>query len=561
MRIKKILLVLTAITIVSCNGARKNETYRALKDVESYMEERPDSALAALQDIDKAELTSKELEAKHALLLSQALDKNYIDLQSDSIIAPALRYYLRKGKNDEKLEALYYRGIVERNKGNDEDAMHWYARASEYAERAKDKLMAGRLYTTMMITYNRAYDIESSIIMADKAKDCYFDACDTARYISSILNLAPLFIQLNDTTSAREMTGLAKQYQEHMTRKHRLDFYLKQMALANNKSDYTLNDLSEFLGYYNIEHQDVNWLSVAKCYCEWKDFQSAYIALDYYRKYNDPYEISYYWYYGNISESFGLYKEATESYKIYNILSDDSDVRIFKDDTKFIEERYCTQLRTTRLRYMAIIAVLSTCLISFFCFIVSIYLKKVKLDKLKEKKAMEKQMKELEYEKNQFMEMYSAALDEQKRLKRARMDTVLGKNVRSQVDNRLAVLNKFVVANISGMYSKEAYDELSKLLQDRDNFLESTRMSFIIAHPQFLMYLKKFGLSDWEISCCCMYCIGLNGNEISGYLKRKSYYNDSCVIRRKLGLDRKTTIDSFLRKKLKECDNVDLRLK
>ena len=198
MRIKKILLVLTAITIVSCNGARKNETYRALKDVESYMEERPDSALAALQDIDKAELTSKELEAKHALLLSQALDKNYIDLQSDSIIAPALRYYLRKGNNDEKLKTLYYRGIVERNKGNDEDAMRWYAQAYEYADKAKDRIMAGRLYTAMMLTYNRAYDIESSIIMADEAKDCYFEACDTARYISSILNLATLYIQLND---------------------------------------------------------------------------------------------------------------------------------------------------------------------------------------------------------------------------------------------------------------------------------------------------------------------------------------------------------------------------
>lgn len=533
----------------------------SLNQAEELLDCHPDTSLVILREIDRSLLISPKIEATYSLLSAIAYDKNYIDVESDSIIAPALKYYLRKGNNDEKLKTLYYRGIVERNKGNDEDAMRWYAQAYEYADKAKDRIMAGRLYTAMMLTYNRAYDIESSIIMADKAKDCYFEACDTARYISSILNLATLYIQLNDTTSAREMTDLAKQYQEHMTRKHRLDFYLKQMALANNKSDYTLNDLYEFLGYYNIEHQDVNWLSVAKCYCEWKDFQSAYIALDYYRKYNDPYEISYYWYYGNISESFGLYKEATESYKIYNILSDDSDVRIFKDDTKFIEERYCTQLRTTRLRYMAIIAVLSTCLISIICFIVTIYLKKVKLDKLKEKKAMEKQMKELEYEKNQFMEMYSAALDEQKRLKRARMDTVLGKNVRSQVDNRLAVLNKFVVANISGMYSKEAYDELSKLLQDRNSFLESTRMSFIIAHPQFLMYLKEFGLSDWEISCCCMYCIGLNGNEISDYLKRKSYYNDSSVIRRKLGLDRKTTLDTFLRKKITECDNVDLRLR
>ena len=30
MRIKNILLIITAITIVSCNGARKSETYRAI---------------------------------------------------------------------------------------------------------------------------------------------------------------------------------------------------------------------------------------------------------------------------------------------------------------------------------------------------------------------------------------------------------------------------------------------------------------------------------------------------------------------------------------------------
>ena len=61
--------ILAAITIVSCNGARRSETFRLLEDLDSY------------------------IEAKYALLLSQALDKNYIDLQSDSIIAPAVRYY------------------------------------------------------------------------------------------------------------------------------------------------------------------------------------------------------------------------------------------------------------------------------------------------------------------------------------------------------------------------------------------------------------------------------------------------------------------------------------
>ena len=82
--------VLAAMTIVSCNGARKSETYRLLEDVDSYIEARPDSALAVLEGIDKSELTSKELEAKYALLLSQALDKNYIDRTDFEVLKPAI---------------------------------------------------------------------------------------------------------------------------------------------------------------------------------------------------------------------------------------------------------------------------------------------------------------------------------------------------------------------------------------------------------------------------------------------------------------------------------------
>ena len=40
---------LAAITIVSCNDARRSETYRLLEDVDSYIEARPDSALAVLE--------------------------------------------------------------------------------------------------------------------------------------------------------------------------------------------------------------------------------------------------------------------------------------------------------------------------------------------------------------------------------------------------------------------------------------------------------------------------------------------------------------------------------
>ena len=100
-----ITAVLAAITIVSCNGVRKSETFRLLKDVDSY------------------------IEAKYALLLSQALDKNYIDLQSDSIIAPAVRYYENHGTPDERMKAFYYRGRISMNANDYDNATEYFIKA------------------------------------------------------------------------------------------------------------------------------------------------------------------------------------------------------------------------------------------------------------------------------------------------------------------------------------------------------------------------------------------------------------------------------------------------
>ena len=86
--------------------------------VESFIEERPDSALAVLEQINKAELSGKKEKAKHALLLSIALDKNYIDLTDFEILQPAIDYYKNNGSPTEKLRTKYYQGRICQNSGN-----------------------------------------------------------------------------------------------------------------------------------------------------------------------------------------------------------------------------------------------------------------------------------------------------------------------------------------------------------------------------------------------------------------------------------------------------------
>ena len=61
------------------SSCERSSTSILLDDVESYIQERPDSALAVIRGIDTLELRTDADKAKYSLLHVMALDKNYID--------------------------------------------------------------------------------------------------------------------------------------------------------------------------------------------------------------------------------------------------------------------------------------------------------------------------------------------------------------------------------------------------------------------------------------------------------------------------------------------------
>ena len=77
-----ISIIILAIFLFSCNGHTKH--WETLSQVESYIEEKPDRALVTLEQIDLSELSGKEEKAKHALLYSRALDKNFIEANKNA---------------------------------------------------------------------------------------------------------------------------------------------------------------------------------------------------------------------------------------------------------------------------------------------------------------------------------------------------------------------------------------------------------------------------------------------------------------------------------------------
>ncbi len=108
---RNILFLLIGIVLVGCS--QHTEFRRELDWAEALMQENPDSALALLQGIDSA-IIDDDLEnrALHALLLSQAMDKNYIDSKDDSLVSIAVNYYENSDDIRHRMLAHYYHGRI-----------------------------------------------------------------------------------------------------------------------------------------------------------------------------------------------------------------------------------------------------------------------------------------------------------------------------------------------------------------------------------------------------------------------------------------------------------------
>lgn len=172
------LIIATLGSILSCTS---HNISRTLKNVESYIMERPDSALTVLESIERSHLKTPRNRAHHALLHAMALDKNYIDVTDDSIAQVAVDYYSRKGADKNKARAYYYLGLAYYYQEEYDKAILEYSKAERIAEKC-DSLYLGMAYATMSHIYNRTYNSHIELIYAQKAYDVFTDI-DAEQYI------------------------------------------------------------------------------------------------------------------------------------------------------------------------------------------------------------------------------------------------------------------------------------------------------------------------------------------------------------------------------------------
>ena len=189
-----VFLLLLAIT--SCQ--EHSPIADRLQQAETVMNEHPDSALNILKDISGSDLRTKEHRARHALLYSQALDKNYIDLTNDSLINIAVDYYKDKDDVKSKFHAYYYLGRIYTNANKLTQATLAYMEAEQLVDELGDDYLAGLLYKQLGYIYCSYYDFPKSMQAYQKAIEKFANANKPVHKVQTMIRLCGIYRNLNE---------------------------------------------------------------------------------------------------------------------------------------------------------------------------------------------------------------------------------------------------------------------------------------------------------------------------------------------------------------------------
>ena len=254
---RSFIYIFLFLIICGCSSDISHRLY----DVESFISERPDSALKIVESMDRSLLKTKKDRAHHALLYAMALDKNYVDVTDDSIARVAVDYYSKKGPEKYEARALYYLGLSYYYKGEYDKAILEFTKAEKVAERS-DSLYLGMTKLKQADTYSYSYNHIETLKCLQSANKIYSSI--SAEYYVRVteLRLAQAYYNLNEKEKAEKLLEriISNETNEKIRTSAMISYaFIKAHPLNDNYEDFdisvkTYEDVvseydSSFMGY------------------------------------------------------------------------------------------------------------------------------------------------------------------------------------------------------------------------------------------------------------------------------------------------------------------------
>ena len=540
------------ISIILCLTSCKNhsEEWEKLQDVETYIEEQPDSALSILQSINSDNLINLKEKAKYALLLSMAMDKNYIDHTDFEVLQPAINYYRNHGTTTEKLRALYYEGRIYTNQGDNVSAIIRFNRALIQGTTSNDIRTKARTRVAQAKIYKDLYQFDKYVQLNKQAAELFKKTELTNSYANCIIRIINGYILLKDKENTQKYIKICKSLLPSLSIAKRNEFYSAYLIHLTNygKKEEVAFVLKEY--QTTIPSEKLDWLSIAKAHLMIGNYQEALSCMQNYQPLsNTKQDIRFYAISTQIYKNLNQPEKALNAYQCYTAFSDSIDLVTYKKNAQFIEEFYQNELKSIKDKERTNQIIFASMLIVIILLTICLGIRIRLIVRTKQKEHLEVEKEKYRLQCLQIEEEYtnlSQLLTQQHEL---------NETTQQILSERVSLLNKFFVTHIKsyGEPDDTINEEIKRLIRDKETFINSNRVSFIGSHPKFIQYLEEKALTEWEINYCCLYALGLNGKEIGTYIKMRSHYNQSSIIREKLGIgEHDTNLSIYIRKLLKE---------
>lgn len=368
---QRINRIIFTLLLMMCSACTPKYVWQQLDLSAQLMNNRADTALVILESINKKQLHSESAEARYSLLYSQALDKHYVDLTTDSLLEPALRYYNRgRGTAHDRMLANYLLGRIHYNAGRYLYSMAALLEAEEEVDYVDDSYLVGLLYAYKGFLHSEFYDNPSALKALRLADSCFLQGQHWKLHKHTLLNIAQAYMNMQEYALSEELfldlLNTATAEQDAFLSQKCVDFLLTQYMNQEDhvKAKVLLNRLEQkvdstsflyamALAQIKASEGSINEAQELILKAQKQATNSRDISRTFFTRYR-------------LHQTLGNYKEALDHYKKVTHIQDTVMRRVLRqpiiatqrDFYRTQAELRAEQIRNTQILYGALFAIL-----------------------------------------------------------------------------------------------------------------------------------------------------------------------------------------------------------
>jgi len=205
--------------------------------------------------------------------------------------------------------------------------------------------------------------------------------------------------------------------------------------------------------------------------------------------------------------------ETLKSLYKYMEVQDAENLKIFEDELAMQEERHKGEIREQHFLYWGILS-------AILLLSAIIYLALENKHRKREYKLLENEYNSIQQDIQLIQNAHSDRDAEQ---------------FRKQIEHKITALAALLEGEKQND-TKSAIKTLALHSKDKNDIISMVVGLTSIDSEQFCSYLRKNGLSEFELGICCLMLIGFNTKELPDIVGKKNVYNIYSAIRSKLGM-------------------------